>query len=239
MASSVPAQRTVSRRVRNGVPMLGIESSRAGPPYSRRWPEQALAGVPQGDGVVGFGGRPEQLDPLLAAADDQALAKGLGRIEHGQALVEEARRPVELDLGHAVLQRLRFAVARVAARQVGVRDQARRRLAALARVFQPHRHARVVADVAMAVAQRVHRRVAQLAQGVDHALRHLAAGAGVDHHQAGVGLGNEGLSLPAQDVQAGRHGFAAAAHQQQRLVVIRGVHGGAPVSSRHSRAGSV
>ncbi len=38
MACSVSAQRTVSRSVRKGVPMLGMESSSAAPPYSTRWP---------------------------------------------------------------------------------------------------------------------------------------------------------------------------------------------------------
>ncbi len=36
IASSVSAQRTVSRSVRKGVPMLGMESSSEGPPYSTR-----------------------------------------------------------------------------------------------------------------------------------------------------------------------------------------------------------
>ena len=198
--------------------------------------QHALAGAPQRDGVVGLGRRPEQLDAAVSAAYLQPRVEGFGGLVHVQPVLEKARAAVELDLGHAVLQRPGLAVARLAARQVAVRDEARHRLSARGRMLQPGGHARVVADVAVAVAQRMHGRIAELAQAGDHVLADLAAGAGVDHHQARVGLGHEGLALAAQYVQARRHGFAAGAHQQEGLVVVSGVHGVSGSGSMGGRA---
>ncbi len=139
--------------------------------------------------------------------------------------VHELVANVLAQLGHALLQRKGLAVARVALAHVAVRNDARWHVAALGGMRQPLVHAGVVADVAVAEAQRMQGRIGQLAHGVDHALRHGAAGARIDDDQAGVGLGHEGLALAAQDVQARRHGLGAGADDQEGFFGCRGIHG--------------
>ena len=167
--------------------------------HRRTGVERAGFGEPHRDGVVGLRRGPEQLNPR-GFGQDQVVVERLGRIDLER--VEQRTDTGELHLVEDRLVALSLAIAGVAGRQVAVRDDARRRIAALRVVADPLGEAGVVADVAVRVADRRNRSVGERAQFGDHSLGHLPAASAIDENDPLVGLDRQGVALRGQDPYA-------------------------------------